>query len=113
MLDSGTCENEGIEEDGVDIDLMDKLKQLDIEDDDVNGPAVNETNEEQDLNKAASKILNTNNPIFKEEHKNQKIGKVIEILKNRVIPSNDKAVVVSQWTSKHNINFQIKYFLFL
>lgn len=99
MLEQGTYETEGIEDDGVDVDLMDKLNNLDLEDDDRIPEAHEEGNEQEGFSSAASKVLNPNNPIFKEERRNGKIQKVIDILKNRVIPSKDKAVIVSQWTS--------------
>ncbi|KAM7363018.1 transcription termination factor lodestar [Cochliomyia hominivorax] len=59
--------------------------------------------EEQVMAKASSKVLQRSNPIFDYKRPSTKMLKVLETLKNKVLSSGDKAIVVSQWTSVLNI----------
>lgn len=104
MLENGTYEDEGIEEDGVEVDILDKINNLNLNDEDDVFDQNNQPNnvsaedDGHNLNSAASKILNTNNSVFDEERPNAKIKKVLDIISEQVIPNGDKVVVVSQWT---------------
>lgn len=103
MLDAATITEEGMEDEhGNDIDLLEQIEKLNIEED------LNESIREgkpdifpptMDLGTAATKVLNSDNPIFNFEFRSSKIALIIGTLKQNVIPQGDKVVIVSQWTS--------------
>jgi len=98
MLDQETKEAEGIiEEDGEDLDLLSKMGDM----------TINKESKEP----SPAKILQMENPVFKDASASSKIGTVISELqklkdKNEEDGVIEKAVVVSQWTSMLNI---VKY----
>jgi len=98
MLDQETKEAEGIiEEDGEDLDLLSKLEDM----------TINKESKEP----SPAKILQMENPVFKDASASSKISTVVEELqklKDKGIEEGiiEKAVVVSQWTSMLNI---VKY----
>lgn len=49
--------------------------------------------------KASQNVLKRSNPVFNLKRPSTKLLKVLEILKTNVLKKNDKAIVVSQWTS--------------
>ncbi|XP_023179025.2 transcription termination factor 2 [Drosophila hydei] len=49
--------------------------------------------------KASQNVLKRSNPVFNLKRPSTKLLKVLEILKTNVLQKNDKAIVVSQWTS--------------
>ena len=92
MLDADTKQNEGIEEEGEDVDLISAMEDMDITKD--GASSVDKTEE----------ILNKKNPVFATDSTSSKINTVIEELtilkeKKREEGVVEKAVIVSQWTS--------------
>ncbi|XP_067615114.1 transcription termination factor 2 [Eurosta solidaginis] len=88
------------------IDLLEQLNKLAINDSAENRSAESDAAlkpEEEVIAKASAKVLQRNNPVFNLKRPSSKIKKVLEILKTCVLKGNDKAIVVSQWTSVLNI----------
>ncbi|GBP12463.1 Transcription termination factor 2 [Eumeta japonica] len=92
------------------IDLLAQLNNLAITDNNNSNPllsgSLNNSEgersmrpEEQVMAKASSRVLQRTNPVFDYKRPSTKMLKVLDTLKNRVLPSGDKAIVVSQWTS--------------
>lgn len=92
------------------IDLLAQLNKLAISDNNDSNPmlshSVNSSGsnitmrpEEQVMAKASSRVLQRTNPVFDYNRPSTKMMKVLDTLKNRVLASGDKAIVVSQWTS--------------
>ncbi|TMW49618.1 hypothetical protein DOY81_005302 [Sarcophaga bullata] len=96
------------------IDLLAQLNKLAITDKNDSNPLLSHSlnsNEgdnsmrpdEQVMAKASSRVLQRTNPVFDLKRPSTKMLKVLETLKTRVLASDDKAIVVSQWTSVLNI----------
>lgn len=96
------------------IDLLEQLNKLAITDkNDSNGMMSNSLNgdeadstmrpEDQVIAKASARVLQRTNPIFNMDRPSSKMIKVMQVIKERVIATGDKAIVVSQWTSVLNI----------
>uniref|UniRef100_A0A182MMQ1 Transcription termination factor 2 n=1 Tax=Anopheles culicifacies TaxID=139723 RepID=A0A182MMQ1_9DIPT len=49
--------------------------------------------------KAASKVMLKSNPIFRIERASSKIERTMKLLEEKIFTTDDKAIVVSQWTS--------------
>lgn len=109
MLDD-TDNAENMESDSDDeklkIDLLEQLNNLAINDSSENR-SIEEGEglkpDEEIIAKASAKVLQRSNPVFNIKRPSSKIKKVLNILKTRVLNKNDKAIVVSQWTSVLNI----------
>ena len=91
MLDTETKQNEGIEEEGEEVDLISAMEDMDITRDPV------KTDKAED-------ILDSSNPVFATDSTSTKINMVVEelnILKEKKITEGvvEKVVIVSQWTS--------------
>lgn len=87
------------------IDLMEQLNKLAITDN-----SDSEILGEEDLDdsnptvsKATARVLQRNNPVFDLKRPSSKMIKVLNVLDNCLKNGNDKAIVVSQWTSVLNI----------
>lgn len=103
MLDAAAKAEEGIEDEhGNDVDLLEQIEKLNIEED------LNESIREEkpdnlppmlSLGEAATKVLNSDNPIFNFDFRSSKIALIIATLKQNVIPQGEKVVIVSQWAS--------------
>lgn len=105
------CSVDGVDDtEGNDIDLLAQLEKLGINDDEehpvdssgtenVDGAPAPESAGGETLNAAASKLINSNNPIFKTDKASSKVNMVIDTLKRTALAQGDKAIVVSQWTS--------------
>ncbi|XP_023302950.2 transcription termination factor 2 [Lucilia cuprina] len=96
------------------IDLLAQLNKLAITDKNDSNPMMSHSlnsdeddtsmrPEEQVMAKASSRVLQRTNPIFDYKRPSTKMLKVLKVLKERVLCSDDKAIVVSQWTSVLNI----------
>ena len=95
MLDQNTKADEGIEEDGEEIDLISAMEDMNI-------------SRMKGGNDLPEKILNIQNPIFDEARPSSKIEIVTKELrkilkKNKEGDDIEKSVIVSQWTSLLNI----------
>uniref|UniRef100_A0A182JQY3 Transcription termination factor 2 n=1 Tax=Anopheles christyi TaxID=43041 RepID=A0A182JQY3_9DIPT len=53
--------------------------------------------------KAASKVMLKSNPIFRIERTSSKIEKTMQLLEEKIFHTDDKAIIVSQWTSMLDI----------
>uniref|UniRef100_A0A182HHP9 Transcription termination factor 2 n=1 Tax=Anopheles arabiensis TaxID=7173 RepID=A0A182HHP9_ANOAR len=53
--------------------------------------------------KAASKVMLKSNPIFRIERPSSKIEKTMQLLEEKIFHTDDKAIIVSQWTSMLDI----------
>uniref|UniRef100_A0A182J602 Transcription termination factor 2 n=1 Tax=Anopheles atroparvus TaxID=41427 RepID=A0A182J602_ANOAO len=49
--------------------------------------------------KALSKVMLRSNPVFRLERSSSKIEKVMQLLEDKIFNTDDKAIIVSQWTS--------------
>ncbi|XP_050336694.1 transcription termination factor 2 [Bactrocera neohumeralis] len=88
------------------IDLLEQLNNLAINDSTENRSIEGEEGlkpDEEIIAKASAKVLQRNNPVFNIKRPSSKIKKVLNVLKTKVLNGNDKAIVVSQWTSVLNI----------
>ena len=96
MLDTDTKQNEGIEEEGEEVDLISRMEDMDI------------TKDQGDTKDKSEDILDKCNPVFATDSTSTKINMVMEelnILKEKRITEGiiEKVVIVSQWTSMLNI----------
>ncbi|XP_011191517.2 transcription termination factor 2 [Zeugodacus cucurbitae] len=104
--DADNAENMESDSDDEKIDLLEQLNNLAINDSSENRSMEGEEPlkpEEEIIAKASAKVLQRSNPVFNIKRPSSKIKKVLNILKTRVLNGNDKAIVVSQWTSVLNI----------
>uniref|UniRef100_A0A182RKF7 Transcription termination factor 2 n=1 Tax=Anopheles funestus TaxID=62324 RepID=A0A182RKF7_ANOFN len=53
----------------------------------------------EEMAKAASKVLLKSNPIFRIDRASSKIERTMQLLEEKIFSTDDKAIVVSQWTS--------------
>ncbi|XP_050095390.1 transcription termination factor 2 isoform X1 [Anopheles aquasalis] len=51
------------------------------------------------ISKASSKVMLKSNPVFNLERISSKIEKLLQLIEEKIIGTDDKAIVVSQWTS--------------
>lgn len=87
------------DDDTEELNLLDQLKDLNLEDDDPNlNEGINQQ-EVESLAEATKGILTATNPIFNKDRESSKIKIILTILKQNVLPSGDKVIIVSQWTS--------------
>lgn len=90
-----------------DIDLLEQLKNLEInEEDGAEAQAlfqqVEQIPDEEKVSKASAKVLMRTNPVFNLERPSSKMLKVIKVFEEKV-QEGDKAIIISQWTSVLNI----------
>ncbi|CAH0392936.1 unnamed protein product [Bemisia tabaci] len=89
MIDKEAISADGIEEGGLDIDFMDQFKRMSLK--------PNAVDQSDDDTEASSKYLTSDHPLFSRDRISSKIRKVIEILDEEILPTEDKVVIVSQW----------------
>ncbi|XP_035791318.1 transcription termination factor 2-like isoform X1 [Anopheles albimanus] len=56
-------------------------------------------NQPEAISKASSKVMLKSNPVFNLERISSKIERLLQLLEEKIIGTDDKAIVVSQWTS--------------
>ncbi|XP_049547299.1 transcription termination factor 2-like [Anopheles darlingi] len=56
-------------------------------------------NQPEAVAKASSKVMLKSNPVFNLERISSKIEKLLQLLEEKIIGTDDKAIIVSQWTS--------------
>ncbi|KAH8360101.1 hypothetical protein KR093_010807, partial [Drosophila rubida] len=88
-IDYGSSDNYAAE-----VDLLAQLNKLSIKD----NSRRSRGGDEDRIAKASQNVLKRTNPVFNLKRPSSKMLKVMEILKS-VMKTNDKAIVVSQWTS--------------
>ena len=91
MLDADTKQNEGIEEEGEEVDLISAMEDMDI-------------TRDQGKTDKTEDILDRSNPVFATDSTSTKINMVVDelnILKEKKATEGvvEKVVIVSQWTS--------------
>ena len=96
MLDTDTKQNEGIEEEGEEMDLISAMEDMDI------------TRDQGGTSDKSENILDQKNPVFATDSTSTKINMVVEELnilreKKRTEGIVEKVVIVSQWTSMLSI----------
>ncbi|XP_055621478.1 transcription termination factor 2 [Toxorhynchites rutilus septentrionalis] len=109
--DDGNFDVSTVEEEP-ELDLLDQLNKLKLTDapdgDDANdsSKALQELNlsdnlpkESEAITKASSKVMLRSNPVFDLGRLSSKIAKALELLDAKIMGTDDKAVVVSQWSS--------------
>ncbi|KAK3908389.1 Transcription termination factor 2, partial [Frankliniella fusca] len=85
----------GVEDNnGLDVDLFNLMNNLNIDDDTGN-------DEESGLNK--SDAFTADNPVLDFERPSAKIRAVLDVIQEKIADTDDKAIVVSQWTSMLNV----------
>ncbi|XP_023015318.2 transcription termination factor lodestar [Leptinotarsa decemlineata] len=93
------------EDDGGDkgeaLDLLEQLNKLTIDGDEYhpNSMAEGIGEEALGLKEAARGVLNPSDPVFSETSMSSKIRELIKVLRKNVLVKNDKAIIVSQWSS--------------
>ncbi|XP_018577325.1 transcription termination factor 2 [Anoplophora glabripennis] len=95
---------EEVDEDGdlEETNILDQLNKLVLNDDhDTSNPAEGLSNQEDAprLKEAAKTILNLSNPVFSKERLSSKIKAVLDVIKEKIVKTDDKAIIVSQWPS--------------
>ncbi|XP_008199533.2 transcription termination factor 2 [Tribolium castaneum] len=86
------------QEESEELNLLEQLNRLNIHEEEEPRVAANLANEGVGLKEASKGYLNPTNPVFMTERPSSKIRALINLLKNK-ISGEDKAIVVSQWTS--------------
>ncbi|KAJ8963879.1 hypothetical protein NQ314_005315 [Rhamnusium bicolor] len=81
------------------LNLLDQLNNLSLGGDDEYKPNLlgQPEGENAGLKEAAKGFLNPANPVFSKERASSKIKVVLDVLKERILRSKDKAIIVSQW----------------
>uniref|UniRef100_A0A1Q3EX87 Transcription termination factor 2 n=1 Tax=Culex tarsalis TaxID=7177 RepID=A0A1Q3EX87_CULTA len=108
--DEGNFHDVSAEEEAPELDLLAQLNNLKLTDGENGGNdstgALRELNisdqlpqNTEALSKASSKVMMRSNPVFDMDRLSSKIGAVLKLLDERVLCTDDKAVVVSQWSS--------------
>lgn len=75
------------------LDVLAQLQNLKINEDG------DEENQESQYNTATQKVMNKDNPVFDFDKPSSKIQKLMIVIEEKILNTNDKAVIVSQWTS--------------
>ncbi|XP_058458670.1 transcription termination factor 2 isoform X2 [Malaya genurostris] len=114
--DDGNFDVSTVEEEQ-DLDLLEQLNKLKLTDKSTSGDAnasieggnkklnISDTPPEvaEAITKASSKVMLRSNPVFNLERASSKIAKVLEVIEEKILQSDDKAVIVSQWSSMLDI----------
>lgn len=92
------------------LNLLEQLNQLDLNNDnDMNTSVVGISQENVGLSEATRGILNPSSPIFAEDRMSSKIASALKVIRENVVPTDDKAIIVSQWpTMLKLIGLQLK-----
>ncbi|EDV94807.1 transcription termination factor 2 [Drosophila grimshawi] len=94
------------------IDLLDQLNKMTINDSASSSSSRRSSNgnsrgsggnDDVRLAKASKNVLKRSNPVFNLCRPSTKMLKVLEILKTNILKSDDKVIIVSQWTSMLDI----------
>ncbi|XP_053689376.1 transcription termination factor 2 [Sabethes cyaneus] len=111
--DEGNFDISAEEDESPELDLLAQLNKLKLTDTSASATVNSSTEEGQkELNisdqlpgdtdaitKASSKVMLRSNPVFDLARLSSKIAKVLDLLEEKILSGNDKAVVVSQWSS--------------
>ncbi|XP_060517340.1 transcription termination factor 2 [Cylas formicarius] len=110
MLKEDTDMGDDEDEESAELNLLEQLSNLNIDEDEDNDGVMHPSqNEKVSLKEASKGLLNSSHPIFSQQWKSSKEKAMFKLLKERVLKSSDKAIVVSQWTSYLNvIGFHLK-----
>lgn len=82
------------------IDLLEQLNKMNLNEKD---ESEHDASNEAAITKASSKLLLRTNPVFRDDRASSKFRAALGIIKDKIMTSDDKAVVVSQWTSVLNL----------
>ncbi|XP_049838488.1 transcription termination factor 2 [Schistocerca gregaria] len=95
MLEEDAKEVDGIEDDsGIDQDMLSKLSNLSLTEANTEDAITN-----SDANEIEKKVLVESNPVFDLKRCSSKMQAVFDKLSETVLGTEDKAVIISQWTS--------------
>ncbi|CAH1102884.1 unnamed protein product [Psylliodes chrysocephalus] len=116
LSEDGNADLLGNEDDEADkaapLNLLDQLNKLTLADDNApeNSNVAEGTAEEaMSLKDVAKTVLSPSDPVFSKTSISSKIKVLIKLLKEKIVQSNDKAIIVSQWPSfLHLIANQLK-----
>ncbi|XP_034249366.1 transcription termination factor 2 [Thrips palmi] len=87
----------GVEdEDGLDVDLFNQMNNLNIDE-----SAVESEENDDPLNKSG--IFSADSPVLSFDRPSAKIRAILDLLEEKLLDSDDKAIIVSQWSSVLNI----------
>lgn len=95
---STVFEDSNSEQDSLDIDLMEQLNKLNVNENENGSASFELPVSDTRVTKASQKVLLKSNPVFDFSRPSSKFLKVLEVLKKNVLPKNENAVIVSQWT---------------
>uniref|UniRef100_A0A1B6E4Y1 Transcription termination factor 2 n=1 Tax=Clastoptera arizonana TaxID=38151 RepID=A0A1B6E4Y1_9HEMI len=97
MLVKEEMKDVGIENnDGLDLELLEKMGNMSIVFD-----------AEKEGSNSPTSPLNYKNPIFSADVMSSKIKNVIKTIEENILPSEDKGIVVSQWTSMLDLIYNV------
>ncbi|KAH8241297.1 hypothetical protein KR032_007452, partial [Drosophila birchii] len=113
MLEGEEAVNHGhdsTDSDSPELDLLAQLNKLAIKDTSTSSQSAGGNNDDEDepplrgeearFAKASKNVMKRSNPVFNLKRPSSKMIKVMDILKNTILKSrDDKAILVSQWTS--------------
>ncbi|XP_053680813.1 transcription termination factor 2 [Anopheles nili] len=115
--DQGNLEMSGVDEPSFDgaVDLLGQLNKLKLNDviaeheaklakgegdgEEIKLNLSEEFDRPEAMSKALSKVMLKSNPVFRMERSSSKIEKVMQLLEEKIFGTDDKAIIVSQWTS--------------
>lgn len=90
------------------VDLLEQLNKMNLEDEEKPNASTAKDNSLLDstandnrheaMSKASSKLLLRSNPVFEAHRCSSKFRAALRLLVDDILPANEKAVVVSQWT---------------
>ncbi|KAJ1529659.1 hypothetical protein ONE63_006419 [Megalurothrips usitatus] len=100
MVESGDLDFTagGVEDsDGLDVDLFDQMNRLNIDESDYEREEIGKKKDEQD------EPITADHPVLSFERPSAKIRAVLDLVQEKFLDTEDKAIIVSQWTSMLNI----------
>lgn len=85
------------------IDLLEQLNKMNLSEGNTSGSDIVNVSQEEAISLASSKMLIRTNAVFNLQRASSKMKLALSLIQDEILPSNDKAIVVSQWTSVLNI----------
>lgn len=82
------------------VDLLEQLNKMNLQEDATNAVDVGH---DEAISRASSKLLLRSNPVFSDHRASSKFRAALQQIKTTILPSDEKVVVVSQWTSVLNL----------
>ncbi|XP_055613761.1 transcription termination factor 2 [Uranotaenia lowii] len=109
--DDGNFDVSTVEDQSSELDILEELEKMKLTDTSGNGNdsrgvlrEINNSHELPDdhvqaISKASSKVMLRSNPVFNLERCSSKLNQMLKLLDEKILQGDDKAVIVSQWSS--------------